>query len=127
MTAYYIAVESLLKLMGYKRERIFSLARLLGNIRYHVGYIGKGKSKALFLKEISRVFPEKNEIEKRIILKNFWIMHQKSFLDFFMAYRLEKDNYHNTRYRIQAFSHMRCFSVSIRFIKQCNRSQDKIK
>ena len=94
MTVYYFTVESFLKLLGYKRDRIFSLAKVLGFIRYHAGYIGEGKSKAEFLKEISKVFPEISEKERKTILKEFWIMHQKSFLDFFMAYRLEKENYH---------------------------------
>jgi len=86
-------VEIVLKLLGYKRERVFKFANILGYIRYHIGYVGSEKSKTEFLKEIKRVFPEKNDKEIQKILKDFWKMHQQSFLDFFMAYRLDNSNY----------------------------------
>jgi len=95
MTTYYNAVEMLLKMMGYDRDRIFTLAKFLGFLRYNFGYVGKGKSKEEFLKMISQVFPEKSLKDHEDILRDFWIMHQKSFLDFFMAYRLNKENFKN--------------------------------
>jgi Kdo2-lipid IVA lauroyltransferase/acyltransferase len=95
MTSYYKAVETILKSLHYDRDKVFALADFLGFIRYHFGYIGKDKSRNLFMNEIARVFPDLSRNEHQEILKKFWIMHQKSFLDFFMAFRLDKTNYQN--------------------------------
>jgi KDO2-lipid IV(A) lauroyltransferase len=81
----YLLIEGLLRLMGSDRTKAIHLARLLGAIRSRVGYVGKGRNRALYLKTIRRALPDLPPGEPSRVLNRFWVNHQASFLELFLS------------------------------------------
>lgn len=86
--ALYLGVSGLLKLTGSDRRRVMRLARLLGAVRSRVGYVGRGRNRALYLETIRRALPELPPGGERKVLRDFWVNHQASFLELFLSPRL---------------------------------------
>ena len=64
----------------------------MGRIRYRIGYVGKMRSKRWYLKYLREALPNLTELRRREILKNFWIDHEKAFLELFVMRTLTKEN-----------------------------------
>ena len=91
MEIYYWIFRNTVALTGYKPKGINILAGFLGYFRYHVGYIGKDRSKKIYLKYIQEAFPQKSEKECKNILKKYWFNHQRKFLELFVWPGLTKE------------------------------------
>ncbi|MBN1592554.1 MAG: hypothetical protein JW941_04820, partial [Candidatus Coatesbacteria bacterium] len=91
-TAYYKFFETISNALLPKRERLFALGTLLGCIRYRVGYIGRMRSKAVYLRYLREALPHLEERERRDVLRKFWIDHEKSFLELFLIPTLTREN-----------------------------------
>ncbi len=84
----YLLVNGLLLVTGSERRRVIRLARLLGAVRSRVGYVGRGRNRALYLKTIQQALPGLPPGEREKILLDFWVNHQASFLELFLSPRL---------------------------------------
>ncbi len=81
----YLLVSGLLRLTGSDRRRVMGLARVLGALRSRVGYVGRGRNRALYLETIDRALPGLPPGEREKILLDFWVNHQASFLELFLS------------------------------------------
>lgn len=84
----YILVGGLLRVTGPDRRRVIRLARLLGALRSRVGYVGRGRNRALYMETIRKALPGLPPGEGEKILHAFWVNHQASFLELFLSPRL---------------------------------------
>ncbi|RLC45253.1 MAG: hypothetical protein DRH70_07905 [Candidatus Coatesbacteria bacterium] len=91
-TAYYQFFSTISKIILPDTDRLSALGSLLGNIRYHVGYVGKMRSRRSYLQYLREALPHLSEIERRRILRQFWINHEHSFLELFLLPTLTKEN-----------------------------------
>lgn len=91
-TAYYAFFEAIAKSALPNKARLYRLGSILGRIRYRVGYVGKMRTKRWYLRYLREALPQLTEDDRREILKRFWIDHEKSFLELFIASTLTKDN-----------------------------------
>jgi len=81
----YLLVEGLLRVTGTDRRRVIRLARLLGAVRSRIGYVGRGRNRALYLETIRKALPDLPSNEPAHILNRFWVNHQASFLELFLS------------------------------------------
>jgi len=81
----YLGVHGLLRLTGSDRRRVMRLARVLGAVRSRVGYVGRGRNRALYLETIRRALPDLPPGAERKVLRDFWVNHQASFLELFLS------------------------------------------
>ena len=91
-TSYYKLFQILTKLVLPNKARLYGLGALLGKIRFRVGYVGKMRSKAWYLKYLREALPHLTEKRRREILQRFWIDHEKAFLELFVMHSLTKEN-----------------------------------
>jgi len=91
-TAYYQFFATIAKAILPNTKRLFAFGNLLGRMRYHVGYVGKMRSKRWYLRYLREALPHLTEAERRETLKKFWIGHEKSFLELFIMPTLSKEN-----------------------------------
>ncbi len=73
-------------------ERLYRLADFLGDIRYRVGYIGRGRSRRTYIGLIRHALPERSEGDAAAVLRAFWRNHQKNFLELFLLPLLSPEN-----------------------------------
>jgi phosphatidylinositol dimannoside acyltransferase len=93
-TAYYLAVGSVMRVTGHSPRAAKSLSVLLGTLRYHVGYVGRRRSRRIYLEHMRAALPDRSEKELRRILMSFWRNHQRCFLELFLIPRLQADDVH---------------------------------
>ncbi len=91
-TGYYQLFSTISKIILPDTNRLSALGSLLGNVRYHVGYVGKMRSRRSYLHYLREALPHLPETERREILRQFWINHEKSFLELFLIPTLTKEN-----------------------------------
>jgi len=91
-TVYYQFFSTISKIILPDINRLSALGSLLGNVRYRVGYVGKMRSKRWYLRYLREALPHLPETERREILRQFWIDHEKSFLELFLIPTLTKGN-----------------------------------
>ncbi len=91
-TAYYQFFATISKVLLPDTRRLFTLGAFLGRMRYHVGYVGKMRSKRWYLRYLREALPHLTERRRCEILKKFWIDHEKSFLELFLIPTLSRDN-----------------------------------
>ena len=91
-TAYYQFFATISKVILPNTGRLLALGAFLGRMRYHVGYVGKMRSKRWYLRYLREALPHLTERRRREILKKFWIEHEKSFLELFLIPTLARDN-----------------------------------
>lgn len=73
-------------------QRSYALATVLGNVRTHVGYVGSGWSREVYLRTIRTVFPDLGSKKANQLLKAYWVNHQKRFMELFLARELVSAN-----------------------------------
>ncbi len=83
---YYSFISCLTKLTGFREAEfltgILSLLRYAGNREHNRVYLG----------HLARVFPGMSGADLRILLKQYWRVHQRAFLGLFFSERLHEDN-----------------------------------
>jgi len=89
MTAYYVAVGTVMRTMGYSVRGVGALSDVLGTLRYHVGYVGRNRSRQIYLDLMHDALPGVPDGELRRLLKRFWRNHQRCFLELFVIPHLE--------------------------------------
>ncbi|MBI4831370.1 MAG: hypothetical protein HY801_07400 [Candidatus Lindowbacteria bacterium] len=63
MWVYYTLFEVVMKLIGEHYQTAFKLGDVLGTVRYRLGYIGRNRSKEIYLKEMAAALPGKSQKE----------------------------------------------------------------
>ncbi len=91
---YYRLFAGVIAILGGLRHprRCYALASGLGELRTRFGYIGRGWSKKRYLNTIGTFFPDKGEREKELLLRSYWINHQKKFVELFLVRGLDREN-----------------------------------
>ena len=91
---HYRNFSGIVGLLGGLRtpDRSYALAEILGSLRTRIGYVGAGWSKGKYLRTIRTVFPEIDDSQAEVLLKAYWVNHQKRFVELFL---IEKLNPHN--------------------------------
>lgn len=83
---YYYFISCLTKLTPF-REAEF-LAGILSSLRY----AGNRKQNKVYLGHLARVFPGISGSDLQTMLKQYWRVHQRSFLSLFFSGRFNRDN-----------------------------------
>ncbi|OGL44368.1 MAG: hypothetical protein A2161_02810 [Candidatus Schekmanbacteria bacterium RBG_13_48_7] len=87
---YYMKICILIKLISPLNKGADILARFMGLLRYHAGYIGQKNGKKYFLNIISESLPHLSQNQTENILREFWISHQRFFLELFFFMNLNE-------------------------------------
>ncbi len=66
------------------------LGTILGYVRYHIGYVGRDRSRKIALLHMRESLVNRNEKQLRRILKQFWCNHQKCLLELFLFSRINR-------------------------------------
>ncbi len=83
---YYSFISCLTKLVG------FGGAEFLTGILSSLRYAGNREQNRVYLGHLARVFPEMNDYDLKILLKQYWRVHQRAFLGLFFAGRFHDNN-----------------------------------
>ena len=93
--SYYALNASMVRMLGGIKglKGINRLARLLGGLRYRIGYIGCKPQD--YVDEFTKCFPESTMQEQQVLLQEFWHEHQRRFLELFIIRDLRPEIIHN--------------------------------
>jgi len=92
MVAYYFFMSVVVCAIGDSRRAFRITGSILGYARYWVGYVGRGRSRKVYLTYMREALADKNENEIRQILKQFWCNHQKCLLELFLFSRISRNS-----------------------------------
>jgi lauroyl/myristoyl acyltransferase len=92
MGVYYTIFKGFFEIAVHSPRSLDRLAKPLGKIRRHVGYIGPNRSPEIYLKAILEALSDIDSSEAEEILSTFWLNHQRKFLSLFLVPRLTPDN-----------------------------------
>jgi KDO2-lipid IV(A) lauroyltransferase len=84
--AYYYFVSCLTKLTGFRE------AEFLTGILSFLRYAGNREQNRVYLGHLARVFPGISGSDLKILLKQYWRVHQRAFLGLFFSGRFQEDN-----------------------------------
>jgi len=102
---YYTFFNLLTVYLGRSPALNYSLGSIMGFFRYHMGYIGANRSKRIYLDILSSALPHLSDQERKTILFQFWINHQKMLLELFM-FNLWPQLYLDKRVTITGLEHI---------------------
>jgi phosphatidylinositol dimannoside acyltransferase len=73
-------------------DRSYALAQMLGNLRTRFGYMGPGWSREVYLRTIRTILPQIGQKEANNLLREYWVNHQKRFIELFLTRELTPEN-----------------------------------
>lgn len=85
--AYYTLFQKFIGLSGLSPRGAYTLGSLLGLLRMQCGYIGRNRSRCVYMRMLSRALPSLRTADHRRILRDFWTNHQKNLIELFMIDR----------------------------------------
>lgn len=89
---YFALAQAAALPFAARPQMLYRLGDFLGAVRYRFGYIGERRSRAIYLKHMTRALPERTRAALETILLTFWRSHQKNFLELFLLPRLTPGN-----------------------------------
>jgi lauroyl/myristoyl acyltransferase len=85
--SYYSLFQLIMTGLGRSPFVAYRVGSLLGMLRYRIGYIGRNRSRRVYLELLQQALPQLSEIERRKVLLAFWVNHQKVLLELFLINR----------------------------------------
>lgn len=88
--AYYTLFQKIIGISGLSPRVAYALGGMLGLLRMQCGYIGRDRSRRVYLQMLKRALPSMTVGDHRRILRDFWINHQKNLIELFLIDRWPK-------------------------------------